>query len=256
MSGHSKWSKIKHKKGAKDAQRGKIFTKLAKDITLAAAEGGGDSSMNFSLRLVIDKAKQANMPKDNIDRAIKKGTGEIEGGQLTRVSYEGYGPAGSALIIDCTTDNTNRTSSEVRKLLEAGGGKWAQPNSVAWQFEEKGLIVVLPERKVKVEQFGKDDSYEKLDSEEVILEIMEIEGVEDVKESDEGEIEVFCSRSDLKKVNDAVENLKLRLESSELIKLAKDEVELDKDSGKKVEKLVEMLEEHDDVDSVWTNISM
>jgi len=253
MSGHSKWSKIKHQKGAKDAKRGELFTKLGKDIAMSASEGGGDPDMNFSLRLAIEKAKQANMPKDNIERAVKKGTGELAGDTLQRVTYEAYGQAGVALIIDTTTDNTNRTVSDVKKLLESKGGKMAEPGSVLWQFEEKGLVVVSSKKLEKAQKHGQEDKYVNVDKDEVILEIMDIEGVEDVHVEDE--IEVLCPKNQLKKVHEELIKLKLKVESAELVKIAKEGIEADDSNRQKVSELVESLEENEDVNSVWTNIA-
>ncbi|MBN1331595.1 YebC/PmpR family DNA-binding transcriptional regulator [Candidatus Dojkabacteria bacterium] len=255
MSGHSKWSTIKHKKGVKDAQKGALFTKLAKNITIAAHEGGGDIEMNFALRLAIDKAKQANMPKDNIERAIKKGTGELEGEQLSRVSYEAYGSAGVAMIIDCTTDNTNRTVSEVKRTLEANGGKMADPGSVAWQFEEKGLIVISPQKAQESEKFGKEAEYIDVDPEEVILEVMEMDGVLDLQEVD-GSVEIFCEKTSLQQLDNAIKEAKYKIEASELIKVAKDELDTPENVKEKTLRIVEELENLDDVDSVWTNVKM
>jgi len=145
MSGHSKWSTIKRKKGAEDAKRGKIFTRLARDITLAAREGGGDESSNPKLKLAIGKAKEANMPKDNIERAIKKGTGELAGGDMEEITYEAYGPEGVAFIIDTLTDNRNRTLADIKYVFNRGGGSLATSGAVAWQFEQKGYIALQGE---------------------------------------------------------------------------------------------------------------
>lgn len=256
MSGHSKWAKIKRQKGANDAKRGSLFTKLARDITVAASEGGGDPDMNFTLRLAMEKAKEANMPKDNIERAVKKGTGELEGGRLERVSYEAYAQGGAALIIDCTTDNTNRTVSDIKRTLDVKGAKFAEQGSVQWQFEEKGLIIVSPERlqeKLDPNKFSQDKSYEKVESEEVLLELMDIDGVADVKE-ESGVIEVFTSKNDFSGVHEAIEKTRLKIESAELIKVPKDGIETDPDTSKQIEELVDLLEDHDDVDNVWSNV--
>lgn len=254
MSGHSKWAKIKHQKGANDAKRGALFTKLGRNITIAASEGGGDPDMNFTLRLAIDKARQANMPKDNIERAIKKGTGEIESGRLEKVSYEAYGNDGIAMIVDCNTDNTNRTMPEVKKIIEGAGGKFADPGSVSWQFEEKGLVVVSPKKKVKSEKFGADDEYEDMDIDDLMLELMEIDGVEDIKR--DGDIlEVVTEKSNFMDVNNKIEAREVKIDSSELIKVAKDEINVSTEDQEKVLKLIDELEEHDDVDSVWVNFA-
>lgn len=253
MSGHSKWSTIKHKKGAKDAKRGALFTKLAKNIAIAAREGGGDPDMNFSLRLAIEKAKEANMPKDNVERAIKRGTGELGGEEIVRVSYEAYGPSGVAMIIDCTTDNTNRTVPEIKKIIESNGGKLADPGSVAWQFEEKGLVVCGAQRLIESEKFGQEPKYVELDPEEVVLDLMEVDGVEDViREGDK--IEVIGQKTDLQNIYNQISKMNLKIDSSELIKVPNDIIEVLDEVRTKVEGMVENLEDHDDVESVWANI--
>ena len=262
MSGHSKWSKIKRAKGVTDAKRGAIFTKLGKAITLAASEGGGDADMNFALRLAVDKAKAANMPSDNIERAIKKGTGELEGGRIERISYEAYGPAGAAFIIDCSTDNTNRTISEVRMLVEGKGGKFASAGSVAWLFDEKGVILVKPAKLKKAEKFGADDTYEPEDKDEIMMEIMEIEGVEDIiHNEDEDEngnkvdiLEIITEKSSFAQVDKEIKSKGIQIVNSELSKIAKEAREFTDTEIEKIDRLIEELEESDDVDSVWTNV--
>lgn len=262
MSGHSKWSTIKHKKGLNDAQRGATFTKLAKAITIAASEAGGDPDMNFSLRIAVDKAKSANMPSNNIERAIKKGTGEIEGGEITRLSYEAYGPATSALIIDCSTDNTNRTISEVKNLVESNGGKMAGSGSVSWQFEERGLVILKPAKLQKAEKYGAEDVFITVDKEELMMEIMEVEGVIDIVESrsedEDGKgfdvLEILTGREDLVLVDKELRAKGIEVLSSELIKVAKNEKALDVDKKKKVEAFIEKIEDHDDVDAVWCDV--
>ncbi len=252
MSGHSKWATIKHKKGLKDAKRGALFTKLARNITVAASEGGGDPDMNFSLRLAIDKAKQANMPKDNIERSIKKGTGEIQGEVLRKVSYEAYSATGIAMIIDCTTDNTNRTISEITNLVESSGGKIADVGSVAWQFEEKGLIVIAPEKLKKTEKFGKEDEYVPVEMDDMTLSLMDIEGIQDIK-TEVGYIEVITDKTELKNVSDQISQFGYKIETSELVKIAKDSVPVLVEDRRNLEKVVENMENHDDVDAVWIN---
>lgn len=253
MSGHSKWSTIKHQKGANDAKRGALFTRLSRDITMAASEGGGDPEMNFALRLGVEKAKAANMPKDNIERAIKKGTGELESESIVRITYEAYGPQGSALLVDCVTDNTNRTVSEVKRILEMAGAKFAQMGSVSWQFEEKGLTVVMPTRVVKSEKFGQAETYENMNKDELMLELMDIPGVEDVR--DEGEvIELICIKTQLQQVYHAVQDKNIKVQSSELIKIAKDEILLTPENKAKLDALTDNLEEQDDVSAVWVNV--
>lgn len=260
MSGHSKWSKIKRKKGALDEKRGQIFTKLSHSITVAAQEGGGDPDMNFSLRLAIDKAKEANMPKDNIEKAIKKGTGELGSEErLENVSYEGYGPGGVALIVDTTTDNRNRTVAEVRHILESHGGSLGADGTVSWQFEERGLITIKSAKLQRSEQFGKPNKEIPNDMEDSMLELFDIGGVEDVYSIDldndsKSGLEIHCSKVNLSDVRTAVEDLKFVIISSEIIKIAKSPITVDANLAAKVDNLVEELEDNEDVQSVWTNI--
>jgi len=262
MSGHSKWAKIKRQKGVNDAKRGNLFTKLAKNITLAAKEGGGDQTMNFTLRLAVDKAKVANMPSDNIQRAIDRGTGKsAEGNAFQRVSYEALGPAGTVAIIDCQTDNTNRTVADVRNIVESAGGKFATAGSVSWQFSEKGLIVVGLTKLRPSEVFGKGVEKESIDAEDAGMEILEVEGVEDMSEitweADEESvpaIELITSRADFSKVLKNIEDLSYEVLSAELVKIANEKILIEDTSTiEKIENFVAQLEDHDDVDSVWLN---
>ena len=261
MSGHSKWAKIKRAKGATDAARGALFTKLSQAITLAAQEGGGDPNFNFILRLAIDKAKQANMPSDNIDRAVKKGTGELKSEKIEKITYEGFAPHNVAMLIDTQTDNSNRTVSNVRNSVEVYGGKLASAGSVAWQFEEKGLVVVEAAKFKKSEKYGQADSYEKADREAISLEILGIDGVEDIQEeSGEDEdgkaielLEVYCSKNDLAKVRESIEKLNLKIDSADIVKIAKEKVSLDDAQKEKLRNFIEHIEELDDVQSVWVN---
>lgn len=265
MSGHSKWHKIRHKKQANDAKKGKVFTKLGKAITIAASEGGGDPEMNFSLRLAVDKAKEANMPSDNIERAIKKGTGELDGGQLTRTSYEAYAPSSVGVIIDTTTDNANRTIADVRKEVESHGGKMADSGSVSWQFTEKGLIIVRPQKLQKAEKYGAEDTYEDADKEDIMMELLEIDGIEDIRQAvheyeKTGEnstfdvIEIETSKNDFTNVVKKVKELELKIISSDLVKMPNDPQDLRNDKQAQIERFVEVLEELDDVDDVWTSV--
>lgn len=260
MSGHSKWAKIKRAKGANDAKRGALFTKLAKNITIAASEAGGDPDMNFALRLAIEKAKAANMPADNITRAIKKGTGEGEKVQIQRISYEALGPGGVSLMIDCQTDNTNRTVSEVRKLIENHGGKMVPGGSVAWQFVERGLITILPAVSKKAEKFGAEDTYEDVSIDEVQMSLLDIEGILDINivehEIDGNQLEaleVTTDKVDFSNVLKSIEDLSFRLVSAELIKEPKESVNVSAEDMSKLTSLIESVDDHDDVDSVWTN---
>ncbi len=265
MSGHSKWAKIKRDKGANDAARGAIFTKIGRLITMAAAEGGSDPSMNFPLRLAMEKAKQANMPSANVERAIKKGTGEIEGGaRIESITYEGYAPAGVAILVDVQTDNTNRSVSEVKNIIETAGGKFGGSGSVSWMFEEKGLVVVIPARLRKSQKYGESDSYEPADKSEIELELLEIDGIEDIvegeSEDEEGKsittLEVITAKNDLAKVRGEIEKMNVQIDNAELIKIPKDKVAIsDADKGK-VNRLIENLEEHEDVQNVWINADL
>jgi YebC/PmpR family DNA-binding regulatory protein len=262
MSGHSKWAKIKRAKGAADVKKGAIFTKLARNIILAAKEGGGDADTNFSLRIAVDKAKAVNMPSDNIERSIKKGTGSDEKITVSRISYEAVANHGVNLMIDSQTDNSNRTVSEIKKTLENGGAKLASIGSVSWQFQEFGLIVIKPARLRKAEKFGSPDTYEPVNSDEIELELLEIPGVEDIVESEQEDeegvefkvLEIYTNKNDFSKVLKHVENFQYQIISFELIKKAKHPIELPDDLLEKTARLIENLEEHDDVDAVWTNL--
>jgi YebC/PmpR family DNA-binding regulatory protein len=236
MSGHSKWSSIKHKKGAADARRGKIFTKLIREITVAARTGGGDPEGNSRLRAAIAAAKAENMPKENIIRGIKKGTGELEGSSYEEVSYEGYGPGGVAMLVDCLTDNKNRTVAEIKHLFERNGGSLGQPNCVAYKFQTKGLFVL------------EKDSVD----EETLLGIALEAGAEDVKD-DQGEFQVITDPADFEKVKEAIDQAKLPCSLAEITKIPKDTVRLEGKKAQQMVNLVEALEDNDDVSHVYAN---
>ncbi len=261
MSGHSKWAKIKHKKGANDQKKGALFTKLAKNITLAAKEGGADPDLNFALRLAVNKAKSANMPMSNIERAVEKAQGNDNSVMIQKISYEAFGPAGIPMLIDCQTDNSNRTVAEVRSLIENGGGKFASAGSVSWQFVEKGLITIQPGKIKKSEKYGQADQVVLGNKDELELEIIEISGVEDIKEdSTETEdreqmsvLEIITEKEAFAEVLKSLEGLGFRIESAELIKFAKEKEIVSEEVAAKVGALVELLEDHDDVDAVWTS---
>lgn len=263
MSGHSKWSTIKRKKGALDTKRGQIFTKISKMIVIAAQQGGADPDTNFSLRLAIEKAKSANMPKDNIERAIKKGAGEVGADdRLENIVYEGYGAGGVAILVDTTTDNKNRTVAEVRHIFELHGGSLGTEGAVSWQFEEKGLVTIKCAKLKKSEQFGKSDKEIPCDVEDVIFEIFDVEGVEDVYEVDVEEedksfkgIEVYCSKEDLYKVQTEIKSRGYVIVSGEIIRVPTNTVVVDQEVREKIGKLASELEDYDDVQAVWTNIS-
>jgi len=240
MSGHSKWSTIKRKKGANDAKRGKVFTRLGREITLAAREGGGSIDANFRLRLAVDRAKQENMPKDNIERAIKRGTGELkDGAEIEEVMYEAYGPSGIAMIVSVMTDNRNRSLSEIKYVLNRHSGNMAEPGSVAWQFEQKGYI--------SVPTSGRD-------FDEVFMVAAEA-GAEDVTQ--EGDyIEIYTPREELQKVQDALRTAGIDIEEAYLDYVAKTPMELDAATGAKVMGVIEALEDLDDTQTVYTNLNV
>jgi len=240
MSGHNKWSTIKHRKGAQDAKRGKVFTKLIKELTVAARLGGGDPDGNPRLRAALTAARAANMPKDNIERAVKKGTGELEGVDYTEVSYEGYGPEGVAMLIETLTDNTNRTVSEVRGVFHKRHGKMGEPGSVAWMFEQKGEVQ-LPK---SVGDF------------EAVFELALEAGAEDV--IDGGETwNVMTSRDELYAVSGAIETLGHEPAETSLVQIPQTVVEItDADTARKVMGIVEAFEDLDDVQKVWANFDL
>lgn len=236
MSGHSKWSSIKHKKGAADAKRGKIFTKLIKEITVAARMGGGDPDGNPRLRSAIAAAKGENMPKENIERGIKKGTGELEGVSYEEASYEGYGPGGVAVLVDCLTDNKNRTVADIKHLFERHGGNLGEPGCVAWMFEQKGLMV-----------FEKD----KVDEEELFDLALEA-GAEDVRE-EETEFEVITAPSDLESVKQAIDDAGLSYSLAEVTKIPQNTVKVEGKKAQQTLNLMQSIEDHDDVSHVYAN---
>jgi YebC/PmpR family DNA-binding regulatory protein len=239
MSGHSKWSTIKRKKGAEDIKRGKIFTRIARDIMLAARNGSGDPAANPSLRLAMDKAKAANMPKDNIERAIKKGTGELTGGMVDEITYEAFAPFGIPVLIQCITDNRNRTLADVRRILNKMGGNMAEAGAVSWMFDIKGRIII--ER-------------DKQDPDEVFMMAVEA-GAEDVEIGEES-FEIYTAPTDLHLVVVALEELGMEISESELAKIPKTEIELGAEETVKVMNIVEQLEELDDVDQVFTGLAI
>jgi YebC/PmpR family DNA-binding regulatory protein len=239
MSGHSKWSSIKHKKGAADAKRGKTFTKLIKEITVAARMGGGDLTGNPRLRSAVDAAKAANMPKDNIERGIKKGTGELEGVSYEEMSYEGYGPGGVAVLVECLTDKKNRTVADVKYLFERNGGSLGEPGCVSWMFEKKGLIVI---------------DKESVD-EESLIELALNSGAEDVR--DEGdEFEVVTDPGDFTSVKQAIEAAGLVVAVAENGMIPKNTVKLEGKKAQQMLSLMESLEDNDDVSRVYANFDI
>lgn len=239
MSGHSHWATIKHKKAQVDAKRGKIWSKLAKAIIVAAKMGGGDTDMNFRLRTAIDAAKAVGMPKENITRAVKRGTGETEGATIEEVNYEGYGPGGTAVLVECLTDNRNRTASEIRKIFDLSDGKLGGAGSVAWMFENKGLFLV-PASKA---------------DEDKLMEIALEAGADDVTRSGES-FEITCDPTAYRKVADALTAAGIEPESSQLTRIAKNTVDLDAAAAEKVLKLMDRLDDQDDVQNVAVNFNI
>ena len=238
MSGHSKWSTIKRKKGATDAKRGAIFTKLGKLIAVAAREKGGDPDTNFSLRMALDKAKSANMPKDTIERAIKRGTGELEGEQIVELIYEGIGPANSQFIVKALTDNKNRSAASIRHVFTKYGGSFG---SVMWNFEQKGVFRIT------------NDEF-RITSDEDELELIEA-GADDIAREDEG-VTLFTKPGDLQKVRKCLEEKNIRIESAEIEYIVKDETSASDEDKEKIEKFIEELEDNEDVADYYTNVNM
>jgi YebC/PmpR family DNA-binding regulatory protein len=239
MSGHSKWSTIKHKKAAKDAKKGKLFTKFIKEITVAARMGGGDLNSNPRLRTAVTTARAASMPGENIDRAIKKGTGELEGVTYEEIQYEGYGPGGAAIIAQVLTDNKNRTVSEVRRLFAKHGGNLGETGCVSWMFDKKGLITI---EKSQVD-------------EERLMGIVLDAGAEDVRDEDDL-FEVVTPAEDFAAVKDRLDQEKIVVASAQVTLVPKNTVDVDAKHVEQILKLTEELEDHDDVQSVSANFNI
>jgi YebC/PmpR family DNA-binding regulatory protein len=239
MSGHSHWATIKHKKGAIDAKRGKLFSKLSRAIIIAARHGGGDPETNLKLRYAIEKAREVSMPKDNIERAIKRGTGDLEGAVLEEITYEGYGPGGVAILVDVLTDNRNRTNSEIRKIFERGGGKMGSAGSVAYQFERKGLF-----------------SVNAADTDEDTLMSLALDaGAEDMKRSGTT-YDITCDPHAFAQVKEALTRAGLNPVVAEITQVPKVPVEADVETARKVMRLMEALDDHDDVQNVYSNLNI
>lgn len=236
MSGHSKWSTIKRKKGAADAKRGKIFTKLIKEITVAAKQGGGDPETNPRLRLAVDNAKSQNMPADNISRAIKKATGELENVSFDELKYEGYGPAGIAVLVEAMTDNKNRTVAEVRHIFSKFGGSLGENGSVAWMFQHKGAIT-LPEQ-------GK--------TEDDIMEVVMETGADDI-ELEDGFFTITTDVESFEPTRKAIIENGLEVENASLQWIAENEVDIEGENSEKAMKMIEAMEDLDDIQNVYSN---
>ncbi len=239
MSGHSKWAGIKHKKGLADAQKGKIFSKLAKEITAAARHGGGNPETNSKLRTFLAKAREANMPSDNVDRAIKRGTGELPGVSYEEMAMEGYGPGGVAIMVEALTDNKNRAASEIRTIFSRKGGNLAGAGSVAWLFHKKGFIVV---------------DKKEIDEEKLMDLVLEA-GAEDMTAQEEN-YEITTSLQDFEKVKQSLTDAKVKSVSAEITMIPTNTVKLAGNDAKQVLSLVQELEDHDDVQNVYANFDI
>ncbi len=239
MAGHSKWANIRHRKAAQDAKRGKIYTKLAREITVAAREGGGDPETNPRLRAAIERARKFNMPKENIERAIKRGTGEIAGESYEEVTYEGYGPGGVAIIVKCLTDNRNRTAAEVRHAFSKHGGNLGTSGCVSWMFERKGVITV---------------SAEKYDEEEIMMAAIEAGADDVVKEEDK--FVIYTEPSSLEDVRKGIVNAGIEIEEAKLDLIPTTTTRVEGETAEKVLKLLMALEDLDDVQEVYSNFDM
>jgi YebC/PmpR family DNA-binding regulatory protein len=236
MAGHSAWKNIKHRKAAVDKKRGKIWSKVSRQIIVAAQKGGGDPAFNPSLRFAVDAARAANMPRDTIEKAIKKGTGEGTEERYEAVRYEGYAPGGVALLIECLISNANKTAADIRVILDKNGGKIGVPGSVAFGFAQKGQVIVEGA------------------TEEQLMNCCLDAGAEDIQ-GEEGVFRVLCASSDLMAVRNAIEGAKLAVDSSEIVWIPVQTVEADASTLAQVEKLVDLLEDHDDVQRVYTNLA-
>lgn len=240
MAGHSKWANIKHRKGKADAVRGKLFTKIAREIIVAARQGGGDSNTNLKLKTAIEKAREANMPTDNINRAIQRGTGELEGAVYEEMIYEGYGPNGVAVLLELTSDNRNRTAGEIRYIFSRNGGSLGETGCVAWMFDRKGLIIL--------------EENQQLDEDEIMMSALDA-GAEDV-EVEDGSIEITTIPDNLEVVKKALLDSGIKLASAEVTMVPKNTVNLDGEDAVKMLKLMEALEDHDDVQEVYCNFDI
>ncbi len=239
MSGHSKWATIKHKKGAQDKARGKLFAKLIRQVEVAAREGGGDINANATLRTMFTKAREASVPLDTIERAIKRGTGELEGVRYEAINYEGYGPGGIAVIVECLTDNRNRTGADVRSIFSKSGGSMAEPGAVSWQFERKGVV--------SIDRAADEDS--------VTLAALE-SGAEDIQDLGD-QWQVVCAPGDLASVRAGIEESGFAVSSSDLVMLANSTIEISEENeARKVLKLMDALEDNDDVQNVYSNFDI
>jgi YebC/PmpR family DNA-binding regulatory protein len=239
MAGHSKWANIQHRKGRQDAKRGTLWTKIIREVTVAARDGGGDAAMNPRLRLALDKARLANVPKDTVTKAIQRGSGKLEGANYEEIRYEGYGIGGAAVIVDCMTDNRTRTAAEVRHAFSKNGGNLGTDGSVAFMFKHCGLFLFAPGA-----------------SEDKVMEAALDAGAEDVATNEDGSIEVVCAPGDFETVRTGLEKAGLKPELAEVTMKALNETELAGDDGQKMQKLLDALEDLDDVQQVYTSAAI
>jgi YebC/PmpR family DNA-binding regulatory protein len=239
MSGHSHWATIKHKKGAIDAKRGKLWSKLSRAIIIAARHGGGDPTTNLKLRYAIDKAREVSMPKDNIERAIKRGTGELQGETLDEITYEGFGPGGIAILVDVLTDNRNRTIGEVRKIFERGGGKIGSAGSVSFLFDRKGLFSV-PANSI---------------TEDELMNLVLEAGADDIKLVGDS-FEITCDPTSFGAVQEALKGRNLVPAIAEVTQIPKTPMDVDTETGQRVMRLMEVLDDYDDVQHVYSNLNV
>jgi YebC/PmpR family DNA-binding regulatory protein len=239
MSGHSHWATIKHKKGAVDAKRGKLWSKLSRAIIIAARHGGGDPNMNLKLRYDIGKAREVSMPKDNIERAIKRGTGEVEGLTFDEITYEGFGPGGAAVLVEILTDNRNRTNGEVRKLFERGGGNMGGAGCVGYLFERNGLFHIPAEG---------------IDEDALLATVLDA-GADDLRRTGPS-FEIVCDPLAFNKVQESLQKAGLNVTNAELAQIPKTPMDVDAETARRVVRLMESLDDHDDVQNVYSNINM
>ncbi|MFA5319773.1 MAG: YebC/PmpR family DNA-binding transcriptional regulator [Candidatus Omnitrophota bacterium] len=240
MSGHSKWAGIKHKKAALDAKKGQVYTKIIKELTVAAREGGGNPETNFKLRAVMAKAKEANMPNDNVKMAIKRGTGELPGITYENVMYEGYGPGGVAMMVEALTDNKNRTTAEVRNIMSKKNANMAGAGSVSWMFAKKGYILV------EKSQVKEDE----------LMNVALEAGAEDFKTEDDTNYEITTAQQDLENVKQALLSKNIKIQSADLTMIPSSSVKVNESDAKQLLSLIESLEEHDDVQNVYANFDI
>ncbi len=241
MSGHSKWASIKHKKGAEDAKRGRIFTKIMREITAAARVGGGDPNGNPRLRSAMQAAREANMPKHNIDNAIKKGTGELEGGSLEEITYEGYGPGGAAVLVDVLTENTKRSAAEIRYIFSKNGGNMVEAGSVAWMFQKKGMILI---------------SKEGVDGDKVMEVALEAEAEDITDVPEDKNFEVYTQPGAFEKTKEAFDKAGIKYSVAEMAMIPQNYVNLTGKDAESMIKLMQALEDHDDVQKVHANFDI